>query len=103
LVNTSQTMSTGVKNKFQAISGQNHHFRSKPSLVGQYESNHVDWDKKNKFQAISGQNRVHQVKIGQTMLIGVKIELSGYIRSKLDPLSWYRSKNIFWCFQLIFQ
>jgi len=26
-VNTSQTMSTGVKNKFQAILGQNNHFQ----------------------------------------------------------------------------
>jgi len=45
-VNTSQTMSTEVKNKFQAIWSQNNYFRSKPSQSGQYESNHVDQGKK---------------------------------------------------------
>jgi hypothetical protein len=45
-VNTGQTMLTGIKNEFQAISGQNRHFLSKPSPPGQYESNHVDRDKK---------------------------------------------------------
>jgi len=45
-VNTGQTMSTGIKNEFQAISGQNRHFLSKPSPLGQYGSNHVDRDKK---------------------------------------------------------
>jgi len=45
-VNMSQTMSTGIKNEFQAISGQNRHFWSKPSPPGRYGSNHVDRDKK---------------------------------------------------------
>jgi hypothetical protein len=55
-VNTGQTMSTRVKNEFQAVSGQNLYFRPKPSPPGQYGSNHVDRDKKNEFQAILGQN-----------------------------------------------
>jgi hypothetical protein len=37
-VNTSQTISTGIQNEFQAISDQ--------SPSGQYESNHVNRDKK---------------------------------------------------------
>ena len=41
-VNMGQTVSTRVKNKFRAVSGQNHHFRPKPSSPGQYGSNHVD-------------------------------------------------------------
>jgi hypothetical protein len=45
-VNTGQTMSTGIKNEFQAISGQNRHFLSKPSPPDQYGSNHIDRDKK---------------------------------------------------------
>jgi len=45
LINTGQTMSTRVKNEFHAVSGQNRHFRPKPS-PGQYGSNQVDWDKK---------------------------------------------------------
>jgi len=74
-VNTGQTMSTRVKNEFQAVfrskpsfsvktestesirvkpyrpsknefSGQNRHFRSKPSPSSQYWSNHVDQGKK---------------------------------------------------------
>jgi hypothetical protein len=45
-VNTGQTMSTRVKNEFQAVSGQNRHIRSKPSSPGQYGSNHVDQGKK---------------------------------------------------------
>ena len=41
-VNTGQTMSIRVKNKFRAVSGQNRYFRPKPSSPGQYGSNHVD-------------------------------------------------------------
>jgi phosphotransferase system IIB component len=77
-VNTGQNMSTRVKNEFQAVSGQNHHFRSKPSPPSQYGSNHVDQGKKwvlGRFRVktvISGQNRVHQVNTGQTMSTRVK-------------------------------
>jgi hypothetical protein len=56
-VNTGQTMSTRVKNEFQAVSGQNRHFRSKPSPPSQYGSNHVDQGKKMSFRPFSGQNR----------------------------------------------
>jgi hypothetical protein len=45
-VNTGQTMSTRVKNEFSSHFGQNRHFLSKPSLPGQYGSNHADRDKK---------------------------------------------------------
>ena len=45
-VNTGQTMSTRVKMIFRAVSGQNLHFRPKPSSPGQYGSNHVDQGKK---------------------------------------------------------
>jgi hypothetical protein len=41
-VNTSQTISTRVKNEFHAVSGENRHFRPKPSPPDQYRSNHVD-------------------------------------------------------------
>jgi hypothetical protein len=54
-INKGQTMSTRVKNEFQAISSQNRHFWSKPSPPGPYGSNHADQDK-NEFQAILGQN-----------------------------------------------
>jgi len=50
--NTGQTMSIGVKNKFQ---GRSHHFRSKPSPPSHTISTGV----KNEFQVISGQNHVH--------------------------------------------
>jgi len=79
-VNTGQNMSTRVKNEFQAVSGQNRHFRSKPSSPSQYGSNHVDQGKKwvsGRFRVktvISGQNRVHQVNTGQTMSTRVKNE-----------------------------
>jgi len=45
-VNTGQTMSTRVKNEFQAVSGPNCYFLPKPSSPSQYGSNHVDQDKK---------------------------------------------------------
>jgi hypothetical protein len=45
-VNTGQTMSTRVKNEFRVVSGQNRHFRPKPSSPGQDGSNHVDQGKK---------------------------------------------------------
>jgi hypothetical protein len=48
-INTGQTMSTGVKNKFQAISGQN---RVHPINTGPTMPTGI----KNKFQAILGQN-----------------------------------------------
>jgi hypothetical protein len=66
-VNMGQTMSTRVKNEFQAVSGQNHHFRPKSSPPGQYGSNHVDRDEKwvsGQFlvkTVIFGQNSVHRV------------------------------------------
>jgi len=79
-VNTGQNMSTRVKNEFQAVSGQNRHFRSKPSPPSQYGSNHVDQGKKwvsGRFRVktvIFGQNRVHRVNTGPTMSTGVKNE-----------------------------
>jgi hypothetical protein len=79
-VNTGQNMSTRVKNEFQAVSGQNRHFRSKPSPPSQYGSNHVDQGKKwvsGRFRVktvIFGQNRVHRVYTGPTMSTGVKNE-----------------------------
>jgi hypothetical protein len=45
-VNTGQTISTRVKHEFQAVSGQNRHFRPKPSPPSQYGSNHVNQGKK---------------------------------------------------------
>ena len=45
-VNTGQTMSIRVKNEFHDVSGQNRHFRPKPSPPDQYGSNHVDQGKK---------------------------------------------------------
>ena len=54
-VNTGQTMSTRVKNEFPAVSGQNRHIRSKSSPPSQYGSNHVDWVT-NEFHIILGQN-----------------------------------------------
>jgi hypothetical protein len=66
-VNTGQTMSTRVKNEFQAVSGQNLYFRPKPSPPGQYGSNHVDRDKKMSFRlfwvktVIFFQNPIHRV------------------------------------------
>ena len=79
-VNTGQNMSTRVKNEFQAVSGQNRHFRSKPSPPSQYGSHHVDQGKKwvsGRFRVktvIFGQNRVHRVNTGPTMSTGVKNE-----------------------------
>jgi len=69
-VNIGQTMSTRVKNEFQAVSGQNRHFQPKPSPPGQYGSNHVE-QSKNEF---SDQNR--------------------RFRSKLSPPSQYGSNHV---------
>ena len=102
-VNTGQNMSTRVKNEFQAVSGQNRHFRSKPSPSSQYGSNHVDQGKKwvsGRFRVktvIFGQNRVHRVNTGQTMSTRVKNEFqvilgqNCYFRSlKLIFSGWFR-------------
>ena len=51
-VNTGQTMSIRIKNEFRAVSGQNHHFRPKPSSPGQTMLTKA----KNEFPAVSGQN-----------------------------------------------
>jgi len=70
-VNTGQTMSTRVKNEFQAVSGQNVIFgqnRVHRVNTGQTMSTRV----KNEFQAVSGQNRVHRVNTGPTMSTRVK-------------------------------
>jgi hypothetical protein len=37
-INTSQIMSTRIKNEFQIILDQNRYFQSKPSLLGWYRS-----------------------------------------------------------------
>ena len=106
-VNTGQTMSTRVKNEFHVVSGQNHHFRRKPSSPGQYGSNHVDQGKKWVFgpfrvkTVIFGQNRVHRVNTGPTMSTGMKNEFQAilgqncYFWSKPDPPGWYPLKVFF--------
>jgi hypothetical protein len=90
-------MSTTVKNEFHAVSGQNCHFRPKPSSPDQYRSNHVDQGKKMSFRpfrvrtVIFGQNQVHSVNMGLTMPTGIKNEFQAilgqncYFWSKLDP------------------
>jgi hypothetical protein len=89
-------MSTRVKNEFQAVLGQNRHFRSKPSPLSQYGSNHVNQGKKwvsGRFRVktvISGQNRVHQVNTGQTMSTRVKNEFQVI----LDQNCYFRSLKL---------
>jgi hypothetical protein len=91
-VNTCQTMSTRVKNEFHAVSGQNRHFRPKPSPPGQYGSNHVDRDEKwvsGQFlvkTVIFCQNSVHQVDthwkfflVSQHNFRSLKLIFSGWI------------------------
>jgi len=73
-----------IKKKFKNskiyFSWVNRIFPSKPSLPGQYGSNHVDQGKKMSFEpfrvktVIFDQNRVHHVNTGQTMSTRIKNE-----------------------------
>jgi hypothetical protein len=87
-------MSTRVKNEFRVVSGQNRHFRPKPSSPGQYGSNHVDQGKKLSFvpfrvkTVIFGQNQAHRVNTGPTMLTGMK---NGF-QAILDQNCYFWSK-----------
>jgi hypothetical protein len=89
-------MTTRVKNEFQAVSGQNRHFRSKPSPPSQYGSNHVDQGKKwvsGHFRVktvIFGQNRVHRVNTSPTTSTGVKNEFQVI----LDQNYYFRSLKL---------
>ena len=74
-VRTGQTMSTRVKNEFRVVSGQNRHFRPKPSSLGQYGSNHVDQGKKwvsgcfGSKTVIFDHNPVHRVDTHQMFFL----------------------------------
>ena len=101
-VNTGPTKSTRVKNEFQAVSGQNRHFRSKSSPPSQYGSNHVNQE----IKWVSGRfgsklSFSVKTKITESIRVRIKNKFSVilgqncYVLSQLDSPSWYQSKNIF--------